>query len=67
MTTHSDILLHAVAKAVEEKRISHEHVSVYYLYRDHQEIWSRARKLEVYEDGTLEELPDVEEVIARLF
>ena len=67
MTTHSDILLHAVAKAVEEKRISHEHVSVYYLYRDHQEVWSRARKLKVYEDGTFEELPGVEEVISKLF
>jgi len=67
MTTHSDILLHAVAKAVEEGRISPEQVSVYYLYRDSQRVWSRARKLKVYEDGTFEELPGVEEVVSKLF
>ncbi|MCE4598772.1 MAG: AAA family ATPase [Desulfurococcales archaeon] len=67
MTTHSDIALQALAKTVEEEAIRTSQVAVYYLERSHEYPWTRIRELKVYEDGTIEELPDVEKAVALLF
>ncbi len=67
MTTHSDILLQAIAKAVEEKLIRHSNVAVYHLERCREYPWSAARRLNVYEDGTMDPIPDSEKVVAALF
>jgi len=67
MTTHSDIVVQALAKAVEERVIKPGQVAVYYLERSRESPWTRARRLKVYEDGTVEELPDVEKVVSMLF
>jgi len=67
MTTHSDLVVHGLAKMVEEKRLEPRDVAIYYLERSKDSPWTRVRELKVYEDGTVEELPGVEEVIARLF
>jgi len=67
MTTHSDLALQAIAKAVESKVIEARHTAIYYFERSRENPWTRIRRLEVYEDGTIEELPDVEKVVAALF
>jgi len=67
MTTHSDIVIQAVAKAVEERAVKPDHVAVYYLERSREYPWTRVRRIGVYEDGTLEELPDAEKIVTMLF
>ncbi len=67
MTSHSDIVVKALLKAIEEKSIGVEHLAVYYFERSPEHPWTRVRELKVYEDGTIEELPDVEKVISMLF
>lgn len=67
MTTHSDVVLQAVVKAVEEKLIRSDHAAVYYFERSSESPWTKVRELKVYEDGTIEELPDVEKVVSMLF
>jgi hypothetical protein len=63
-TTHSDLLLSAVGKLVEGGILRPEDVRAYYLKRD---PWTRASEIKVYEDGTMEGWPDMDEVVARLF
>jgi len=67
MTVHSDLVVQALAKAVWEGVIKPDQVAVYYFERSRENPWTRVRRLEVYEDGTVEELPDVEKVVTMLF
>jgi energy-coupling factor transporter ATP-binding protein EcfA2 len=64
MTTHSDLPLITMGKLITEKVLKPEEIKVYYFKRD---PWSKIFEIKVYEDGTLESLPDTEELIARLF
>ena len=67
ITTHNDIIVHTLAKMVEEKKISPNDVAVYYFERGPECPWTRVRKLKIYEDGTIEDLPDIEKVLTALF
>lgn len=67
ITTHNDIAVQAIVKAVEEKRIKPDNTAVYYFERSPENPWTKVRELKVYEDGTIEELPDVEKVVSALF
>ena len=67
ITSHSEIIPLSIAKLVEEDKLKPDDVRIYYLTRSKEEPWTKIRKIEVYENGTLEELPDSEEVTARLF
>jgi AAA15 family ATPase/GTPase len=67
VTTHSDLILHSLAKLVETGVIKPEDVTVYYLERSSEKPWTTARRIHVYEDGTFEEIPHVIEVISRVF
>ncbi len=67
ITTHNDIVVQTLAKAVEEERIKPSDVAIYYFNRDPKKLWTSVRKLEIYEDGTIEDLPDVEKVLTALF
>lgn len=67
VTTHSDIALQTIAKTVEEGGIRHDQVAVYYFERSREDPWTRVRELKVYEDGTIEELPDVARAVTLLF
>jgi AAA15 family ATPase/GTPase len=67
MTTHSEIIPLSIAKLVEEDKLKPNDVRIYYLTRSKEEPWTKIRKIEVYENGTLEELPDSEKVTALLF
>jgi len=63
-TTHSDIPLTTMAKLVREETLEAEDVKIYYFKRD---PWTKISEIKLYEDGTLERLPDAEELITRLF
>lgn len=67
MTSHNTLLLHAVAKLVEEQGISPEDVAVHYLERGREGPWTRARRIAIYSDGTFEELPGLDKVLLSLF
>jgi hypothetical protein len=67
VTTHSDLILHSLAKLVETGVIKPGDVTVYYLERSSEKPWTAARRIHVYEDGTFEEIPHVAEVISRVF
>ncbi|ABW02266.1 AAA family ATPase [Caldivirga maquilingensis] len=64
ITTHSDIIPQTIAKTVEEGKTKPNNVAIYYLER---KPWTQARELKIHEDGTIEELPDVEKIITELF
>ena len=64
MTTHSDIPLITIGKLVAEKVLRAADVKIYYLTRD---PWTKLSEIKVYEDGTLESLPDTEKLITHLF
>ncbi|MEM1577322.1 MAG: AAA family ATPase [Archaeoglobaceae archaeon] len=64
MTTHSDILPIAIAKLVKEQKLKAEDARIYYFKRD---PWTKVSKIEFYEDGTVDRLPDTEEVVSYLF
>jgi hypothetical protein len=67
ITTHSEIIPLSIAKLVEGRDVSVDDVRIYYLERTKDEPWTNVRRIEVYEDGTLDELPDSEKVTAYLF
>jgi len=67
MTTHNDLVLHAIAKAVEEGQLKPEDVAIYYLERSSEKPWTTAKKIKVYEDGTFEELPHIDKVVSFVF
>jgi predicted ATPase len=67
MSTHSEIIPLAIAKLVEEGKLKPDVVRIYYLTRSKEEPWTKVKKIEVYEDGTLEELPDSKQITAQLF
>ncbi len=67
ITTHSEIIPLSITKLVGEGNVSADDVRIYYLERTKEEPWTSVRKINVYEDGTLEELPDSEKITAYLF
>lgn len=67
MTTHSDILFHALLKAVEIGDIENSKVSVYYLIRNNENKWSKIKEIKIYDDGTFDVHPDIEVIISKLF
>lgn len=67
MTSHSEIIPLSLAKLVEIGNLSKDDVRIYYLTRSKEKPWTETKKIEVYEDGTIEELPDSEKVTAQLF
>ncbi len=67
MTSHSEIIPLSLAKLVETGNVSKNDIRIYYLTRSREDPWTKIKKIEVYEDGTLEELPDSEKVTAQLF
>ena len=67
VTTHSDLVLHSLAKIVEAGVIKPGDVTVYYLERGSEKPWTTAKRIHVYEDGTFDEIPHVTEVISRVF
>ncbi|MEM4645709.1 MAG: AAA family ATPase [Archaeoglobaceae archaeon] len=64
MTTHSDILPIAIAKLVKEQKLRAEDARIYYFKRD---PWVKLSEIKFYEDGTVDRLPDTEEVVSYLF
>ncbi len=67
MTTHSEIIPLSIAKLVEVGKIKPEDVKIYYLTRSKEDPWTKIKNIKVYEDGTLEELPDSEKITTHLF
>ena len=67
MTTHSEIIPLSIAKLVESEKISKDDVKIYYLMRSKENPWTEIKEIKVYENGTLEELPDSEKITAYLF
>ena len=67
MTSHSEIIPLSLAKLVEIGTLNKDDVRIHYLTRSKEEPWTRTKKIEVYEDGTLEQLPDSEKITAYLF
>jgi len=69
ITTHSDIPLTSIAKFVSDKKLGlkADDIKVYYFQRSEKETWTIAQEIKLYEDGTFESLPDVEEVASILF
>jgi len=67
MTTHDDIVVWTLTKLVEERKIGNEHIAVYYLERGEGNPWTSVRELKIYEDGTIEELPDYDTVMRHLY
>jgi len=66
-TTHSDIVPITIGKLVAKRELRPEDVKVYYFKRDGANPWTRVSEIKVYEDGTLETLPDLEELVTHLF
>jgi hypothetical protein len=64
MTTHSDIPPITMGKLITEKVLRPEEIKVCYFKRD---PWTKVSEIKVYEDGTIESLPDIEELITHLF
>jgi len=64
MTTHADIPLITMGKLITEKVLKPEEIKVYYFKRD---PWTKISEIKMYEDGTMESLPDTEELITHLF
>jgi energy-coupling factor transporter ATP-binding protein EcfA2 len=67
LTTHNDLVLHAIAKAVEKKQLKPGDVAIYYLERGADKPWTNARRIAIYEDGTFEEIPHLDKVISLVF
>ena len=67
MTTHNDLLVRAIAKAIEEGTATPSDIAIYYLERSKENPWTKTRRIAVYEDGTVEEYPHAEGVITKLF
>jgi len=64
MTTHSDIPPTTIGKLVAKKTLRAKDVKIYYFER---KPWTQLSEIKVYEDGTLENLPDTERLITHLF
>jgi len=67
VTTHSEIIPLAIGKFVEAGELKSKDVKIYYFERSGKSPWTRLRMIKVYEDGTLDELPDSEKTTASLF
>jgi predicted ATP-dependent endonuclease of OLD family len=67
LTTHNDLVLHAIAKAVEKKQLKPGDVAIYYLERGPEKPWTNARRIAIYEDGTFEEIPHLDKVVSLVF
>ncbi len=66
MTTHTEIIPLTIAQLIVkgEAEINARDVKIYYFTRD---PWTRLSEVKIYEDGTLEGLPDVEKITEHLF
>jgi hypothetical protein len=53
-----------MGKLITEKVLKPEEIKVYYFKRD---PWTKISEIKMYEDGTMESLPDTEELITHLF
>jgi predicted ATPase len=60
-TTHSDLVVLALAKLVAQRRLKPEDVKVYYFTRN---PWTRAEEIKIHPNGTVEKLPDWEAAAA---
>ncbi|MFQ6062541.1 MAG: AAA family ATPase [Methanosarcinales archaeon] len=67
ITTHSEICVLALIKAIREKILNSKDLSMYYLERDEKHPWTRCKKIEISEDGTIDPIPDSIEVTVHLF
>jgi hypothetical protein len=67
-TTHSDIFLLTLGKLVEKGILKPRDVKVYYFTREKDRSpWTKASEIKVYENGTIEGWPDIDEVVVHLF
>ena len=64
MTTHTDIIPITIGKLVIKRVLNPEDVKIYYFKRD---PWTKLSEIKLYEDGTLESLPDTETLLTHLF
>ncbi|MFN4046368.1 MAG: AAA family ATPase [Acidilobaceae archaeon] len=67
ITTHSDIPLITMAKLVMKEELKAEDIKIYYFKRSKESPWTKISEIKIYSDGTLQSLPDSEELIAQLF
>ncbi len=67
MTTHSEIILLTLTKLVEEKILKPEHIRIYYLLRTKEDPWTQAKQIKIYEDGSMDTIPDSQEATMQLF
>lgn len=67
MTTHSEIVPLTLAKLVESRVISKDDVKIYYLTRTIENPWTQAKMIEIYDDGSMDILPDSKELTIKLF
>jgi len=67
MTTHSELCVLALVKAVREKILSSEDVRIYYLERNEKHPFTQCKKIEMSEDGTIQPIPDSMDVTVQLF
>ena len=67
LTTHSETIIHSVLKEIEEGNISSDDVKLHHFIRSEQEPWTEIKKINVHEDGSLEEpLEDFIEAFVEL-
>lgn len=55
LTTHSEIIIHALLSEVEKKRLTPEELKLHYFKRDKEHPWTEVQEIKVYEDGSIEE------------
>ncbi len=67
MTTHSEICILALVKAVREQIISSQDLRLYYLERNEKHPWTQCKQIEIDEDGTIQPIPDSIDVTVQLF
>ena len=67
MSTHSEIIPLSLSKNVEDGLIKPEDVRLYYLRRSEENPWTELKRINIYEDGSLDPLPDSEETTVNLF
>ncbi|RLI88170.1 MAG: hypothetical protein DRO98_03535 [Archaeoglobales archaeon] len=68
LTTHSEIVIHAILKEVETGSLKNDAVKLYYFKRDDENPWTTVEEIGVHKDGSLEEpLLDFEEAVVQIF
>ncbi len=68
ITTHSEILLHTLAKLVEGKEIKSSDIKIYYFKeRTKEQPWVSVNEIMIRDDGTMDPIPYSLEVTRELF